>query len=131
MNPTRSEIRALEAENRRQPKELRRVPESEWPPMVPPGLIEAWRSRGFLVQVYDAPEGAVRLSVCRTSVRSAGDRWGDLISWDDLQRLKSECGRGWMAAVEIFPPDSHVVNVANMRHLWILKAPPPFMWTRR
>jgi hypothetical protein len=52
----------------------------------------------------------------------------DGIGWDDLQRLKGEAGYGEYCAVEIYPPDADVVNVANMRHLFILKSPPAMMW---
>lgn len=54
-------------------------------------------------------------------------RWADGISWDDLQRVKYEIGRGDQWAVEMFPPDDEVTNVANMRHLWII-ATPSFGW---
>ena len=113
-----------------EPKRLRRVPESEWPDVAyPPGIVAVWRSRAFLVQVFAGPAGVgvVRLSVCRTSLQASG-RWEDGIAWDDLQRLKRECGYGDRAAVEVYPPDSEVVNDANMRHLWVLPEPPPFMW---
>jgi hypothetical protein len=89
---------------------------------------EAWRSRYFLVQVFSEKDAIERLSVCRTSHN--GERWEDQISWDELQRLKAECGRGEKFAVEIFPADRDIVNVANLRHLWIMPAPLPFGWTR-
>lgn len=123
---TREQRRALEAENRKWPIELRRLPESEWPTAYRPrGIKEVWRSRGFLVQVFEELSGIDRLSVCRTSVVD-GD-WQEDIRWDELQRLKRECGRGNKDAVEIFPADADVVNVANMRHLW-LTGELPFKW---
>lgn len=69
------------------------------------------------------------MSVCRTSMRQG--RWVDGISWDDLQRLKREAGYGESDAVEVYPADSDVVNVANMRHLWILETPIRFAWRSR
>lgn len=45
-------------------------------------------------------------------------------------RLKAECGRGDKWAVELYPPDEAVVNVANIRHLWLLPEPPAFGWNR-
>jgi hypothetical protein len=90
-----------------------------------------WRSRNFLVQEYDLQAkypALVRLSICRTSI--SGDRWRDGISWDDLQRLKNECGYGGLDAVEIFPADNDVVNVANMRHLWVMAEPVRFAWRK-
>lgn len=70
----------------------------------------------------------MRLSINKTSHN--GDTWDDNITWDELQKIKNECGYGDACAVEIFPPDESVVNVANMRHLWLLPEPPSFMWNR-
>ena len=36
-------------------------------------------------------------------------------------RIKTECGRGDLEAVEIFPRREDEVNVANLRHLWVRK----------
>ncbi len=84
------------------------------------GVIEAWRSRNFCVQIYDKPNSnAIRMSVSRTDIK--GDRWVSGITWDDLQRLKRECGRGMNEGFEIYPKDDDIVNVANMRHIWIFK----------
>ena len=129
LEPTRAERRALEAENRKWPLALRQVPRSEWPPSsVPPERrpIEVWRSRDFLVQVFKYSDEVERLSVNRTSHN--GERFVDGITWGELQNLKSECGRGDKDAVEIFPRDQDVVNVANMRHLWVFATMFPLAW---
>lgn len=116
----------MQAENRKQPIELKQIPKDEWPDRFQPrGLKEVWRSRGFLVQVFDEANGVERLSVCRTSIVD-GD-WKEDIRWGELQRLKCECGRGDKDAVEIYPADKDVVNVANMWHLW-LAGDVPFKW---
>jgi hypothetical protein len=57
-------------------------------------------------------------------------RWLDGITWDELQHLKMLAGYGDRVAVEIYPPDSEVVNIANIRHLWLLNEVPTFMWQR-
>lgn len=124
---TRQQRRALAADNRRSPEALREIPRCDWPLTVSGsqrGPARVWRSRDFLVMLFSY-EASERLSVCRTSL--TGDRWEDGISWEDLQRLKNEAGFGTHCAVELFPPDREVVNVANMRHLWLTDAP-PFMW---
>ena len=77
---------------------------------------------------FSCTEGVERLSICRTAI--TGDRWTDGISWNDIQRLKHECGRGDKFAVEIYPADKDVVNVANMRHIWILDEPPVYAWRK-
>lgn len=129
LTTTRQQRRALKTENLRQPAELRKIPEAAWPSTYqPPGIREVWRSQEFLVQVFAERDSIERMSVCRTAVQ--GDRWLDGIGWDDLQRLKTECGRGDKDAVEIYPANADVVNVANMRHLWIVPSGIPFKWTK-
>lgn len=126
--PSRRERRALEADNRARPTKLQRLDEREWAHITTPGIprVEVWRSSGFLLQIFAEPNGVERLTISRTSIK--GDRWDDEISWDDLQRLKRECGRGERDAVEIYPADKDIVNVANMRHLWLTQAEVPFKW---
>jgi len=34
-------------------------------------------------------------------------------------------------AIEIFPADMDVVNVANMRHLWVMAEPVEFAWRKK
>lgn len=125
---TRAQRRQLERENARYPTALKIVPREDWPNPAAPQL-RVLRSRDFLVQEFaaDSP-AAVRLSVCRTSL--AGDRWQDGITWDELQRLKRECGYGDRDAIEVFPADVDVVNVANMRHLWVMAEPVPCAWRK-
>jgi len=120
--------RELRARNRQYPRHLQRVPEALWPPTPASHNrpIEVWRSRSFLLMVYiDA--GHERLSVIRAAMGLAGG-WQEGIAWDDLQRLKRECGRGNRWAVEVFPDDRHIVNEANMRHVWVLPEPPSYGW---
>lgn len=76
-----------------------------------------FRSREFLVQVF--PGRITRLSVCRTELLPNG-HWRDGITWDELQSVKAGCGFGDCDAVEVYPKTTDVVNVANMRHLWLV-----------
>lgn len=91
---------------------------------LPP--FEVWRSRDYMVQLF-RDHGHVRITVNRTH-QPDGIDWADGITWDELQAIKSEVGRGDVWAVELFPPDDAVVNVSNMRHLWLLDEPPPYGW---
>lgn len=129
--PTRKQRRRAKDENKRWPEILVRVEisaadraSSEVP--LERQASEMWRSRAFLVQVFPMKNGYERLSVCTTEHN--GESFVDGIAWDDLQRLKSECGRGDKDAMEIYPADVDVVNVANMRHLWVLPYPIPIAW---
>lgn len=130
IHANRAQRRQLERDNAKLPKRLTVIPPAEWPMAVatantPP--VAVWRSRSFLVQKYLAPAPAIaRLSVLRTTV--VGDRWADGISWDELQDIKNELGYFAHTAVEVYPPMRDVVNVANIRHLWVLDGPLPFAW---
>ncbi len=100
--------------------------------------LEVWESQEFLVQLYALKDGeghdpdlSLRMTVCRTTLRGDG-RANDNISWEDLQRIKREIGHGETYAIEVYPRDSDVVNVANMRHLWLFAKPLDCGWfTRR
>ena len=109
-----------------QPDVLTRVPPDQWPtsqgPVKP---IEVWLSKTFLVVVW-LEESGERMSVNRTSRGKGG--WEANITWDELQDCKRAIGRGEQWAVECFPPDRKLVNVANMRHLWLLDNDPQFGW---
>jgi len=116
----------LKKENKTYPDQLISVPESEWPRREP-GMIALWRSNRFLVQVYVENNGVVRLSVCRTEINNRG-QWQENIAWEELQEIKNQCGYEHFDAVEVYPRQKDVVNVANMRHLWVFDEPLRFAW---
>lgn len=125
MATTRAQRRQLERDNAKLPLVLQFVPPERWPLKLEGSgkVAEAWRSRDYLVIVYNDHPGIQRLSVCRTIVGTSlngEDRWLDGIAWDELQRIKRETGRGHLDAVEVYPADRDIVNVANMRHLWVI-----------
>lgn len=96
------------------------IPREQWPANQTL-LKRVFRSREFLVQVFSGP--FERLSVNRTDLTEEG-QWRDGITWDELQSCKNGCGYADHDAVEAFPKKSDVVNVANIRHLWIV--PPDY-----
>lgn len=120
--------RFLKQENRKYPNTLIMLPRESWPENQRQSkIMEVWRSSKFLVQVYYEADGIERLSIQTTRLKDNGE-FEDNIPWEVLQKLKKECGRGDKEAVEIFPCDKDVVNVANMRHLWILTKKLDFTW---
>jgi len=123
---TREQRRQLERENAKWPIALQNIPRQEWPNPDGP-QTNVMRSRHYLVQEFaGAGPVLVRLSINITSMD--GDRWKDGIPWEDLQRLKGEAGYPLCDAVEVFPAAGDVVNVANMRHLWVMHDKLPFAW---
>jgi hypothetical protein len=120
----------LEHENRNYPDTLVTVPETMWRPIQgdTSRRIRVLRSRRFMVQVFDEANGVLRMSVNRTTLAKGGEQWEDGIAWEDLQELKRQAGYGDRFAVEIYPKERDEVNVANLRHLWILTERLPFGW---
>lgn len=123
---TREQRRQLERDSANWPAVLTRIPREECPP-TPLPADEVWRSRYFLAQVFIEPHGVVRVSVNRV-LMGPGGRWVDGITWDELQGVKRQIGRGDRFAVEVYPADRDLVDVANVRHLWLLPEPLPFAW---
>lgn len=116
------------------PVHLVPVPEGEWSPRRAGRSeypIALWRSRSYLVAVYQAPRFtealARRLSVNRVTVGADG-HWEQNIPWEDLQRCKRETGHGDWYGLEVYPRDRDLVNVANMRHLWLFEEPLAIGW---
>jgi hypothetical protein len=136
MKPTASQLRQLKRDNMEWAAQLAAVPMADWPP-IESGTsvrVDVMRSRTFLVQVFGEDGEMLRLSVNRTEWDQRQNRFRDDISWDDLQQLKAEAGYADRVAIEVFPPDRLIVNVANMRHLWILPEGAdqmPFVWNGR
>jgi hypothetical protein len=131
MNRTdrRAAQKHMRKESATYPAHLVEIPRSEWLSAGPSGIVKVFRSRDYLVQVFSASGGAAfRLSVNRTQLSGSG--WGQDIPWVDLQRLKAEAGFGGWDAVEVYPRDTDVVNVANMRHIWIMVDPLSFAWRK-
>ena len=108
-------------------KPLKMVHKNDWP-SNPRGLIQVHKSRDFFVQIYDDEHCLYRITVNR--VKRRGDAWRDNITWDELQAIKNYLGFGVYAAVELYPPKADEVTACNMRHLWVLKGCPNFMWTK-
>lgn len=124
----------LRNENAKFGKELQLVAEMPDMPGVDKGIspFKAYRSKDYLVQLYHVPghPDMVRLSVNRTMITRGGD-WEDGIPWEEIQRIKNGLGFGDRDAVEVYPPVGDEVNVANMRHIWVLSDRLPFPWRRQ
>lgn len=110
--------------------EFKSVPEKQWPSTQhDPKRTAVFVSPYFLVQVFQEDNSVIRLTVNTTSIGKSG-RWKDGVTWDALQDIKGAVGYADRDAVEVYPSQRDVVNVANMRHLWILPEPLPFAWRR-
>jgi hypothetical protein len=128
-NTIRMQKRHLEREAANYPARLRELSPTELGPL-PSGkskLLRVWRSRLYMVGLWLEPTGFQRLTMQRAAIDNDG-QWVDGLTWDQMQRLKAEAGFGDVWAVECYPPDERVVNVANLRHLFLLPDVPAFGW---
>jgi hypothetical protein len=107
------------------------VPQELWPTLKNAPLA-IWENRFFLVQFYDAGGGYHRISVTKRQL-GYGRTFDDGITWDELMSIKECVGLGQRFAVEVYPEDINVVNVANMRHLWVFPSGQRlnFAWTEK
>ena len=103
-------------------------------PLAQKGPTSAYvdRGSGWCVQIWDDAtpgclgtpwEGTLRVAVKHTRAKTqeqACKRGYDLpITWDDLQAIKDHF---WPERIglEIFPPRDSIVDVADMRWMWVL-----------
>ncbi len=131
MNILKAKRQVLKEQNSKFGAMLREVFRHEWPAesLVRTNQpLRIWQSKDFSVQLWE-DRGHMRLTVCRTAINSDGG-WKDGITWDELNRLKEEANFGHLWAVEVYPPTECVVNVANMRHLWLLNEAPAYAWVK-
>jgi len=47
---------------------------------------------------------------------------GTVVPWSDMQRIKDELLGPERVAVQVFPPQSQLIDQANCYHLWVLPA---------
>jgi len=112
--------------------ELREVPFEEWSEeqkQVDGRPEKVFRSRKFIAQIYIEPDGHIRISVNKTTLNRNGD-YEDGITWDDLYTIKNQIGFSKNDCIEIYPARHHLVNVANMRHLFVLDETHPYNWRK-
>jgi len=129
-----AKIKRLKQDNKGYPAHLVDVPKEFWPLTwkADPRLeyVRVLRSSKFLVQIIvEHPSENVRMSVSRTMIDHQGN-WKADISWEELQQVKYEAGWGEFICVEIYPANANVVNVANMRHLWLLPEGTQMGWVK-
>ena len=125
-NMNREQRRALEKAYRQWiatlPEELTPVSEDDSTipySSHPEDMLQVWRNKKFTVILWKVPAGH-KITVERNEWDSKTRRHLDNITWDELMDIKRACGFGDRNAVEFYPPDNEVINIANVRHLWLL-----------
>jgi len=76
------------------------------------------RNRVFAVLERKDGTGVIHLGVSSLS--------GIRPTWREMQRIKDEIAGEDATAIEVYPPKLHVVDEADMFHLWVLRGKLPF-----
>lgn len=116
------------------------TPAREWTPFAeatphrngvpaPEALVEnetLWVNSHYVVHRHlleGKMEGAIHLSIRDHKRRAVRD-------WRHFQRIKNELAGKEREAIEIFPPESNLVDTANQYHLFVLPmgVTTPFTW---
>lgn len=98
---------------------------------APDALIEnetLWFNSHYTVHRHlleGTMEGAIHLSIRHNDRRAVRD-------WRHFQRIKNELAGKEREAIEIFPPESQLVDTANQYHLFVLPVgvSTPFTWNQ-
>lgn len=77
--------------------------------------IGVWENDTYSVGAF-MDQGFIRLDIIRRDMK-------DGITWDELNWIKNQCGFAEFDACEFFPRQRDVINVANVRHLYITSTP--------
>lgn len=82
----------------------------------PESFVKAWKNNLFICQLYrkSSDFGVVHQLMIRRNDE------GTSVSWATKQRIKNELLGAEVAAIEVYPAASKLVDDANMYHLWIL-----------
>jgi hypothetical protein len=91
-----------------------------------------FRNRSFFVMLFmDDSDGTpyLRMSVNRTELDNDGGFKGGM-TWDELMAVKRGIGFADLWMTEVYPPDEDIVNVANIRHLFLVNQP-PYAWSKK
>ncbi len=92
----------------------------------PQDIEHIYRSKKYTVILWKIGVGFAgynlgqRFSISRNEWNSKDRRYKDGLTWDEIMDIKREMGFGERTAIEYYPADSEVVNLANMRHVFLI-----------
>jgi len=82
---------------------------------------EARKNRVFCVFIRPLADGHAHLAVSSLSGRRP--------NWHEMQRIKNEIVGTEATAVEVYPPQSQMVDAADMFHIWTVDPLPFTIWS--
>lgn len=114
---------------------FKEVPKKDWVKIVGDSWpVKVFKSEDYMVQVYKDEDGIERLSISSCWYKFNGfmePTWKDQFTWDELQLIKNSIGYKNKWLVECYPPVENTVNIANIRHLFVLNEKPSYAFTKK
>ena len=100
-------------------------------PGAPSGIARAWKDNRYSVQLFHPVDAGHFGYVERLSIRRHDEACE--FPWDEIQAIKNRVCGDCREAIELFPVQDDVVDVANMCHLWVLPEgrTAPFGWRKK
>lgn len=74
-------------------------------------------------KVFSVLDRRAELGVRHLAVSSLS---GERPTWHEMQRIKDDLAGPDATAIEVYPPHEHIVDGADMFHIWVLKGSLPF-----
>lgn len=94
------------------------VPRETWPTsMMSAKPLRFWKNNKYTCIEFPSRETEFGLVRHLLIQRVTAER---ISRWDHLQRIKNETAGPWAVAIEMYPPESQVVNDCHVCHLWVL-----------
>ena len=81
--------------------------------------LDIWESKDFRAHAYQ-DNGCIRLDIEKLDET-------DGITWDEMQKIKDDCGFADKDAIEFYPANDAVINTGNWRHLYIFNEQLPLI----
>lgn len=88
----------------------------------PKGLERAWKNSRYVVQAFK-PRDTAWGTFIKVGIRRNDE--AAVRSWSEIQRIKNELFGEEAVAIEFFPAESKLVDVANLYWIWVTRAPVP------
>lgn len=79
--------------------------------------VMVWKNNKYIVQLTG--EDLMHFGVWWRKVYVRRSDSKPIYSWSDIQRVKNELFGEHVTAIQFFPPQSELVDVANMYWIWI------------
>lgn len=81
--------------------------------------IGIWKSEKYFAAAFQ-DKNCIRLDIKRNDE-------SDGMTWDELQKIKDNCGFADKDAIEFYPANDAVINTGNWRHLYIFNEQLPLI----